>query len=137
MKFRDKIFNENVFEKYLRTLPSTKENSMIKNGLFTVVNKYKSKMSEQAGGYFVTEPIKGRIGGTPVNYDGNTDIPEGSERTTYKQTKICYGRANAWGEYDFASDITGANFKAEAGEVNEYWDEQRQATVLAILETSV
>lgn len=133
MKFRDKIFNENVFEKYLRTLPSTKENSLIKNGLFTVVNKYKSKMSEQAGGYFVTEPIKGRIGGDPVNYDGNTDIGAGTERPTYKQTKICYGRANIWGEYDFASEVTGENFMAEAQEVKEYWDGERQKTVLSIL----
>ena len=133
-KFRDKIFNANVFEMYLNTLESTKENSMIKNGLFTVVNKYKSKMAEQTGGYAIIEPIKGRIGGTPVNYDGNTDIPKGAERDTFYQRKVCYGRANSWGEYDFASDITGANFKAEAGEVKEYWDEQRQATVLAILE---
>ena len=133
-KFRDKIFNANVFEMYLKTLESTKENSMIKNGLFTVVNKYKAKMAEQTGGYAITEPIKGRIGGTPVNYDGNTNIPKGAERDTFYQRKVCYGRANSWGEYDFASDITGANFKAEAGEVKEYWDEQRQATVLAILE---
>ena len=133
MKFRDKIFNENVFEKYLRTLQSTKENSLIKNGLFTTVNKYKSKMSEQAGGYFVTEPIKGRIGGDPVNYDGNTDIGAGTERPTYKQTKICYGRANIWGEYDFASEVTGENFMAEAQEVKEYWDGERQKTVLSIL----
>ncbi len=132
-KFRNKVFNENVFEKYLRTLPSTKENSLIKNGLFTVVNKYKSKMSEQAGGYFVTEPIKGRIGGTPVNYDGNTDIPDGAERDTFYQTKICYGRAMSWGEYDFSTEITGENFKAEAQEVKDYWDEQRQSTVLSIL----
>jgi len=132
-KFRDKIFNEEVFETYRRTLPSTKENSLIKNGLFTVVNKYKAKMSEQSGGYAVLEPIKGRIGGTPVNYDGNTDIPKGSERDTFFQRKICYGRAKAWGEYDFASDITGTNFKAEAQEVNEYWDEERQGVVLAIL----
>jgi len=133
-KFRDKIFNEEVFETYRKTLESTKENSLIKNALFTVVNKYKSKMSEQSGGYAVVEPIKGRIGGTPVNYDGNTDIPKGAERDTFYQRKICYGRAQSWGEYDFASDITGANFKAEAQEVNEYWDEQRQSTVLAILE---
>ena len=132
-KFRDKIFNEEVFEKYLRTLESTKENSLIKNGLFTVVNKYKAKMSEQSGGYAVVEPIKGRLGGDPVNYDGNTNIPKGSERDTFYQRKICYGRAKAWGEYDFASDITGANFKAEAQEVKDYWDEQRQATVLSIL----
>lgn len=132
-KFRDKIFNENVFEKYLRTLSSTKENSLIKNGLFTVVNKYGAKMDEQSGGYFVTEPIKGRIGGDPVNYDGQTDIGEGSERPTYKQTKICYGRANIWGEYDFATEITGANFMAEAQEVKDYWDGERQKTVLSIL----
>ena len=115
-KFRDKIFNEEVFEKYRKTLPSTKENSLIKNGLFTVVNKYKGLMDEQTGGYQVLEPIKGRIGGTPVNYDGNTDIPAGSERDTFYQNKICYGRAKAWGEYDFASDITGENFMAEANE---------------------
>lgn len=133
-KFRDKIFNEEVFETYRRTLPSTKENSLIKNALFNVVNKYKAKMSEQSGGYAVVEPIKGRLGGSPVNYDGNTNIPKGSERDTFYQRKICYGRAKAWGEYDFASDITGANFKAEANEVNEYWDEERQSTVLAILE---
>lgn len=133
MKFRDKIFNGNVFEKYLKTLPSTKENSLIKNGLFTVVNKYKTRMSEQSGGYFVTEPIKGRIGGTPVNYDGETDIGDGNERPTYKQTKICYGRANIWGEYDFATEITGENFKAEAQEVKDYWDGERQKTVLSIL----
>lgn len=132
MKFRDKIFNGNVFEKYLRTLPSTKENSLIKNGLFTVVNKYKSKMSEQAGGYFVTEPIKGRIGGDPVNYDGQTNITS-TERPTYMQTKICYGRANAWGEYDFSSEITGENFMAEAQEIKDYWDGERQKTTLSIL----
>lgn len=133
-KFRDKIFNEEVFETYRRTLPSTKENSLIKNALFNVVNKYKSKMSEQSGGYAVVEPIKGRLGGSPVNYDGNTNIPKGSERDTFYQRKICYGRAKAWGEYDFASEVTGTNFKAEANEVNEYWDEERQSTVLAILE---
>ena len=94
-KFRDKIFNPEVFEKYLRTLESTKENSLVKNGLFTVVNKYKAKMSEQSGGYAVLEPIKGRLGGDPVNYDGNTNIPKGSERDTFYQRKICYGRAKA------------------------------------------
>lgn len=132
-KFRDKIFNEEVFEKYVETLPSTKENSLIKNGLFTNVSGYKARMSEQTGGYAVVEPIKGRLGGTPVNYDGNTDIPKGAERDTFFQRKICYGRAQSWGEYDFSADITGTNFMAEAQEVRDYWDEQRQATVLSIL----
>ena len=132
-KYRGKIFNEEVFEKYLKTLPSTKENSLIQNGLFTNVSKYKAKLSDQTGGYAIVEPIKGRLGGDPSNYDGDTNISAGTERKTFYQRKICYGRAKAWGEYDFAADITGTNFKAEASEVKEYWDEQRQSTVLAIL----
>ena len=131
--YRGKIFNEQVFEKYTKTLPSTKENSLIKNGLFTNVNKYKAKFTDQVGGYAIEEPIKGRIGGTPTNYDGNTNIEKGSERITYIQRKIAYGRAKAWGEYDFASDISGTNFKAEAQEVKDYWDGERQSTVLSIL----
>ncbi len=133
-QFRGKIFNEEVFENYTKKLPSTKENSLIKNGLFKNVNKYKAKFASQTGGYAVVEPIEGRIGGTPVNYDGNTNIPKGAERDTFFQRKIAYGRAMSWGEYDFSADITNKNFKAEAGEVKEYWDEQRQSTVLAILE---
>ena len=131
--YRGKIFNEQVFEKYTKTLPSTKENSLIKNGLFTVVNKYKAKLADQTGGYAIEEPIKGRLGGTPSNYDGSTNIEKGTERITFHQRKIAYGRAKAWGEYDFASDISGTNFKAEAQEVKDYWDENRQGVVLSIL----
>ena len=131
--YRGKIFNEEVFEKYTKTLPSTKENSLIKSGLFTMVNKYKAKLVDQTGGYAIEEPIKGRLGGTPSNYDGNTNIEKGTERITFQQRKIAYGRAKAWGEYDFASDISGTNFKAEAQEVKDYWDENRQTEVLAIL----
>ena len=131
--YRGKIFNEEVFEKYTKTLPSTKENSLIKNGLFTVVNKYKSKLVDQTGGYAIEEPIKGRLGGTPSNYDGSTNIEKGTERPTFQQRKIAYGRAKAWGEYDFASDISGTNFKPEAQEVKDYWDENRQGVVLSIL----
>lgn len=131
--YRGKIFNEEVFERYTKTLQSTKENSLIKNGLFTNVNKYRAKMTDQTGGYAIEEPIKGRIGGDPSNYDGNTNIEKGTERKTFIQRKIAYGRAKAWGEYDFATEVTGTNFKAEAQEVKDYWDEQRQGAVLSIL----
>ena len=133
-QYRGKIFNEEVFEQYTKKLESTKENSLIKNGLFKTVNKYKAKFANQTGGFAIVEPIEGRLGGTPVNYDGNTDIPKGAERDTFYQRKIAYGKAMSWGEYDFSADITNKNFMAEAQEVRDYWDEQRQATALAILE---
>lgn len=131
-KFRGKIFNSNVFEKYVRTLPSTKENALINSSIFTNVSKYRAKLSEQSGGYFITEPIKGRIGGTPVNYDGETNITT-NERDTYYQTKIAIGRANAWGEDDFVTELTGQNFMAEAQEVRDYWDGVKQSIALSML----
>lgn len=131
-KFRGKVFNSNVFEKYMKTLPSTKENGLINSAVFKNVSKYRAKMSEQAGGYFITEPIKGRIGGEPVNYDGATDITS-NQRDTFYQTKIAIGRANAWGEDDFVTELTGENFMAEASEVKEYWDGEKQKIVLSML----
>jgi hypothetical protein len=131
-KFRGKVFNDNVFEKYMKTLPSTKENSLIKSAIFKNVSKYRAKMSEQAGGYFITEPIKGRIGGEPVNYDGQTNITS-NERDTFYQTKIAIGRANAWGEDDFVTELTGENFMAEAQEIKDYWDGELQKIVLSML----
>lgn len=131
-KFRGKIFNSNVFEKYQKTLPSTKENALINSSVFTNVSKYRAKLSEQSGGYYITEPIKGRIGGTPVNYDGATNITS-NERDTYYQSKIAIGRANAWGEDDFPTELTGQNFMAEAQEVRDYWDGIKQGLVLSML----
>lgn len=131
-KFNGKIFNPQVFEKYQKTLPSTKENALILSSVFKNVNKYGAKLSEQAGGNYIVEPIKGRIGGDAQNYDGETDIQSNSRKTFY-QGKVAIGRDNAWGEDDFTTEITGANFMAEAGEVKEYWDEEKQKIALSIL----
>lgn len=131
--FRGKIFNEEVFEQYVRKMEATNENSLVNNGILTPVNKYASKMADQTGGYAIVEPIMGRIGGNPVNYDGNTNIPKGAERGTFYQRKIAYGRANSWGEYDFSSEVTAKNFMADAGEVAEYWENERQSTLLSMI----
>lgn len=131
-KFNGKIFNPQVFEKYLKTLESTKENALIKSAVFKPVSKYASKLSEQAGGNYTIEPIKGRIGGEAQNYDGKTDIKSNSRKTFY-QGKIAIGRDNAWGEDDFTNEITSTNFMPEANEVKEYWDEQHQGLALSIL----
>lgn len=133
--FRGKIFNPEVFEFYRKKIESTKENSLIKNALFTSVNKYGAKLEGQVGGYTITEPILGRIDDSePANYDGNTDAPEGKERKTFYQRKVTYGRQMTWGEYDFPTTLAGSkNFMPEASEVNEYWDEQLQITALAML----
>lgn len=133
MEFDKKTFNAEVFEGYTKTAPNLRKNELLKAGVFKVRNDLRARFADQVGGNYIVEPIKARIGGTAVNYDGSTDI-DSSSRNTYAQGKIVVGRANAWTEKDFSQDITGGvDFKATAREIAEYFDDIDQNTLLSIL----
>lgn len=69
-----------------------------------------------------------------MNYDGNTDITPSSTET-FMQSRVVVGRANAWAELDFSYDITGGEDFMEnvAEQINDYWNEIDQDTLVAIL----
>ena len=131
--YNGKEFNGNVFEKYTKTIESTKELSMLKSNLLKRVSKYNSKFSEQAGGNYIVEPFKGRIGGEAKNYDGVTSLSDLGSRKSYKQGKIAISRMQGWSENDWANEITKTDWKTEASEITEYWDENLQSEILSIL----
>ena len=89
-------------------------------------------LPDQKGGNFITTLIKARLSGKTVNYDGKTDITA-EERGNYSMGRIVVGRAQAWVEKDFVSDISGDDYSAAAGEVAEFWDDVDQDTLLSIL----
>lgn len=131
--FDTKFFNPEVFGKYLETVPRVKQNAFLKSGVLRVRNDLKDMLSDQTGGNFISIPMVGRIGGTPLNYDGSTNITATSIGT-YLQSMIVVGRAKAWTEKDFSYDITGHDFMADiAAQVGDYWDDVDQATILSIL----
>lgn len=134
MLFDSKNFNGEVFGKYYDTIPKVKQNELIKSKAVIINDRIKPTMAEQTGGNIVTVPLFGRIGGTPTNYDGQTDITD-NDTPTYTQTRVVVGRANAWTEKDFSYDITGGvDFMDHvAKQVSEYWDEIDQDTMLYIL----
>ena len=107
--FDSKIWNSEVFNKYLETLPRVKQNALIKAGVLRTRGDLKAKFVEQVGGNYITEPIVGRIGGDAQNYDGSTNITS-TGLDTYSRGMVVAGRAKAWREYDFTADITGKNF---------------------------
>ncbi len=127
-----KNFNGEVFGRYVDTVPNLNRNQLLKSGAVIEKSQYAAMLPDQTGGNYITVPIKARIGGTPDNYDGSTDIKSDS-RDTYTQGRIVVGRAHGWTEKDFSSDITGEDFLPAAGEVAEYWDDVDQATLLATL----
>lgn len=127
-----KNFNGEVFGRYVDTVPNLNRNQLLKSGAIIEKSQYAAMLPDQTGGNYITVPIKARIGGTPDNYDGSTDIKSDS-RDTYTQGRIVVGRAHGWTEKDFSSDITGEDFLPAAGEVAEYWDGVDQVTLLATL----
>ena len=133
--FDSKVFNGEVFQKYVDRIPNTKLNELIKSRAITTRQDLAGAMSDQVGGNYVTTPLKGLISGSvPVNYDGETNITSTNTKT-FSHSRIVIGRANAWTERDFSYDITGGVDFMEnvAQQVSEYWDEIDQETLVHIM----
>lgn len=132
--FNAKYWNPEVFQKYLSTIPRVKQNALLKSGVLRNRTDLKSLLVDQVGGNYINVPIVGRIGGAVLNYDGNTNITA-TGLGTYLQSMIVFGRAKAWEEKDFTTDITGKNFMEDiAAQVATYWDDVDETDLLAVLE---
>lgn len=133
--FDSKIFNGEVFQKYVDRVPNLKLNELLKSRAIVSRQDLATSMADQVGGNYITTPLKGLIrGSVPVNYDGVTNITANSTQT-FSHSRVVVGRANAWTEKDFSYDITGGVDFMEnvAQQVAEYWDEIDQDTIIAIL----
>lgn len=131
--FDSKIFNAEVFGRYVETISDLRRNQLLKSGALVERRDIAQKFSEQTGGNYALVPMKDYIGGTADNYDGKTDI-NSTSRKTFAQGMIVVGRAAGFQEKDFSYDITGKNdFLPLAGEIAHYKDNLDQDTLLAIL----
>lgn len=133
--FDEKLFNGEVFGKYVDRVPNVHLNALIQSGAIVSRQELASAMSDQVGGNYLTTPLKGLISGTtPLNYDGVTNITSVNTQT-YSHSRVVAGRAAAWTEKDFSYDISGGvDFMQNVAEqVAGYWSEVDQATLVAIL----
>ena len=133
--FNYKIFNGEVFQKYVDRIPNTKLNELIKSRAVVQRPELAQAMRDQTGGNYITTPLKGLISGSvPVNYDGETNI-DANQTKTFSHSRVVVGRANAWTERDLSYDITGGVDFMEniAQQISEYWDEIDQETLVHIL----
>lgn len=131
--FDSKIFNPQVFGKYMETIPRTKLNELLRSGAVRPRQDLAAMFPEQTGGNFAVLPITGRIGGDPAKYDGIENMPV-TGLDTYMQGVVAAGFMKGWEEKDFTQSITGKDFMAEiAAQVSEYWDDYDQKTLIAIL----
>lgn len=134
-KFDSKSFNPEAFGSYVETLPNPNKNELIKSRVITSDAQIKALLGSQTQSYYATIPFFGRIGGKPLNYDGQTNIDSEPGLDTFEQSIVAYGRAKAWTEKDFSVEITaGVDFMSEvAKQVVEYWDDVDTGTLMAIV----
>lgn len=132
--FDSKNFNSEVFQAYVDKTPNLNRNELIKSKAVKQRQDIAGTFKDQVGGNYAVIPITGRIGGTPQNYNGSTDITSKTLKT-YTQGRIVVGRADSWVENDFSYDITGGvSFLAQVGQqLGEYWDSVDQNTILSML----
>lgn len=133
-KFNEKTFNPEAFGKYVDRIPNLKRLELIKSRALRGNEQIREAFSNQTGTAYATIPMFGTLGGTPVNYDGKTDITE-ETTDTYERGVVVIGRAKAWTELDFSADITGGvEFMDNvAAQISEYWGDIDQKTLLSIL----
>lgn len=133
-KFDSKSFNPVAFGKYVERIPSTKQNELIRSRVLKPNAEIRAAFSSQTGTAYATIPMTGRIGGKPLNYDGQTDMTANTT-TTFERGVTVVGRMNSWVEKDFSYDITGGvNFMDNvAQQIAEYWEGVDQNTLLAII----
>lgn len=132
--FESKYFNAEVFGRYVERVPNLRMNRLLQSGAIRTRQDIAGAMREQTGGNYISKPLLGLIDGTPQNYDGRTDITATST-VTYAHARVVVGRAKAWKEDDFASDITGGvDFMANVGrQISHYWADVDQDTIISVL----
>jgi hypothetical protein len=133
VEFNGILINARAFGQYTETLPHQNRNALIKSGVFTSDPRVKALLQSQVGSYYGMIPMKGRIGGEPVNYDGETDIPT-TGIGTCSQGVIAYGRAKGWEELDFTTDISAGEDPLTwmGQQIADYWDDVDTKIVMGV-----
>ena len=132
--FDSKLFNAEVFQGYVDRIPNLKLNRLIQSRAIRMRPDLAAAMRDQTGGNYITTPMRGLIGGAPVNYDGSTNITAENTKT-FRHSRVVVGRAKAWTENDFSFDITGGEDFLEnvAQQIADYWNGIDQDTLLHVL----
>ena len=136
-KFDAKSFNEKAFGKYMSAVPNVKLNKLKESKAIVSDQRLRETFvtNSQTGTVYAVLPFFGLIGGDALNYDGQTNLT--ADRTdTFEQGVFVYGRMKGWTEADFSYDVTGGvDFMGNVrNQINRYWNDVDQGTLLAILE---
>jgi len=131
--FDYKKFDSDAFSSFIARIPSIKIDELKARRAFVGNSEIRSIFRGAANAAYAKIPLYGAITGAVQNYDGITDIIP-VNTPSYEFGTNVIGRAKAWTERDFTSDLTGDDFMDNvARQIAEYWETVDEATLIAIL----
>ncbi len=137
IKFYDgKTVNAQAFGAYISEIAKTRENKLINADIFTADKNVNDTFANSTGNIYAVLPLLGDFKGEAQNYDGTTDLKEGTGVNTYFYGVTSYGRALVGGEYDYANEIVGkgVDFREHlAKRMGEKWVDVREDTLISII----
>lgn len=137
IKFYDgKTVSAQTFGKYISKIAKTRESKLINANIFKADKGVHDAFKNSVSNIYTVLPLLGDFTGKAFNYDGETDLEEGTGTDTYRYGVISYGRALVGGEQDYANDIVGkqVNFVDYLAEkMGERWVDLREDTLVSII----
>lgn len=133
--FDSKSFNAQAFKYRVDRVPNLRLNEIKKSKALSSNPDIAKVFKDQDGAAYARLAIRGLIDGSPVNYDGGTNITTSATKT-FEQGVVVVGRAKGFVEKDFSYDVTGGiDFMDNIiQQIAEYQDSIDQDTILATLE---
>ncbi len=124
-------FDAELFMQMWNEVPDPTKTAILNSGVMVEDSNIESRV--QNDGNIYTIPFYNTLSGEALNYDGNTDN-EPTEIDGATQSGIVYGRMKAWMARDFAGEMSGGDPMSNiVASQARYWQKQRQATLISIL----
>lgn len=129
-------FDEELFVYHWLNEPDPVKTAFIESGVMAQNAEIQGQISQ--GGNLYTIPFYKTLGGTELNYDGQTDITATTAEGA-SQSGVVFGRAAAWTARDFTIDFnSGANPWVQiAGQTARWRQKQEQARAIKIADAAL
>jgi len=123
-------FNEELYSYHYKEAPDPITTALLDSGAMVEDGEIASMVANGSDTY--TVPFYDVLGGTPANYDGQTDIPIEETSGGFLQG-VVWGRTQGWKARDFIYDFNRANpYALITAKHKGFWAKQRQDKMLLI-----